>query len=304
MNLQQMKYVVYAAKYKSFSKAAQMLFVTQPSISKAIKEVEEEYGIRIFNRVNNKVSLTDEGIRLVQQISPILEQVEFIDAYYRSDEAVNCTLSVVCQHYALASEVMTELLMETVPVAERFEIRFLEVMTKEVLDYVQDGVCEIGLLLKNRENHVINAELEKRNLEFSLLRENRPYVYVNRNHPLAAKEIITQEDLRPYPFIRYYQGKGSMKYFSEEVVEDHPADKVIYFTDDGAIRKISAKINAYMIGSGSMRSGQASQETVIVPYDSNEIVELGWVYDKNRVLGPLCKKFMKLFETKLSDMEF
>lgn len=304
MNLQQMKYILYVEKYHSFSSAAKMLYVTQPGISKAIKDVEEEYGIQIFNRESNKVSLTEEGMKLVRQISPIVEQAEYIDAYYQADRKVKCTLSVACQHYALAEETMEELLVEMMPTTEHFEIRYLEVMTKDVLDYVQSGICEIGLLLKNRENYVINTELEKRNLEFRLLRENKPYVYLNRKHPLAEKSLITDEDLKPYPFIRYYQGKGSMRYFSEEVVERHLADKVIYITDNMSIGKmLIEKAFAYMIGSGCIRNIDETKNAVIIPYDSDEMIELGWVYDKNRVLGDLCKKYMELFEEKLKEIE-
>ena len=299
MNLLQMKYILYVEKYHSFSRAAKKLYVSQPGISKGIKDVEDEYGIQLFNRESGKVSLTEQGIKLIRQISPIVEQAEYIDDYYRHNKISECTLSVACQHHAVALNTMEECLLEVLPDKEKYEIRFLEVMTKEVIEYVHSGVCEIGLLLKNKDNRVIKAELDSRNLEFKTICENKSYVYLGKQHPLAEKSIITDEDLEPYPFMRYYQGKGSMKYFSEEVVESHAVDKVIYVTDDMTIGKLAQKLNAYMIGSGHRSEEKMSDEIITIPYDSNEFIELGWIYEKNKALGTLAKKYIAKFENKL-----
>lgn len=295
MNLQQMKYVIYTAKYNSFSKAAKELFVTQPNISNAIKDLEQELKIQIFERSKSGVSLTKEGVVLLNQITPVVEQMGLIEDFYAKENEADNMLSVASQHCTLSSETMAQLIMDHT-FGDNYKVHILEAKTKEVLEYVQSGMCEIGILLKNRDNKVLSWELEQRNLEFRLLQERHPHVYLHNKHPLADKEIITKEDLTPYPYIKYYQGKNSMQFFSEEVVEDHESDKTIYVTDSMTVAQLANRMDAYTMGSGYCRTGNETGVLKAIPYDSSEIVELGLVTSKDRKLSALCCKYLEIVE--------
>ena len=146
-----MKYVIYTAKYNSFSKAAKELFVTQPNISNAIKELEQELKIQIFERGKSGVSLTKEGVVFLNQISPVVEQMGLIEDFYAKENEADNMLSVASQHCTLFSETMAQLLLDHT-FGDSYKIHILEAKTKEVLEYVQSGMCEIGILLKNRDN--------------------------------------------------------------------------------------------------------------------------------------------------------
>ena len=302
MNLQQMKYVIYTAKYNSFSKAAKELFVTQPNISNAIKELEQELKIQIFERSKSGVSLTKEGVVFLNQISPVVEQMGLIEDFYAKENEADNMLSVASQHCTLFSETMAQLLLDHT-FGDSYKIHILEAKTKEVLEYVQSGMCEIGILLKNRDNRVLSWELEQRNLEFRLLQERHPHVYLRREHPLANKEIITKEDLVPYPYIKYYQGKNSMQFFSEEVVEDHESDKTIYVTDSMTVAQLANRMDAYTMGSGYRRTGSDKGVLKAVPYDSSEVVELGLVISRGRNLSALCNKYLEIVEQYIAQYE-
>ena len=297
MNLQQMKYVLYTAKYNSFSKAAKELFVTQPNVSSAIKDLENELKIQIFDRNRGSVALTREGAMLVSQITPIVEQMGFIENYYANEVSVQNILSIACQHCVIASEALAKLLKEITAIDD-YKIQFLEVQTKEMLSYVQEGTCELGILLKNRNNKVMAWELEQRNLEFTLVQERSPFVHINQKHPLAGKMKITKEDLAPYPYIKYYQGQNSMQFFSEEIVEDHEAAKTIIVTDNMTVANIMSMGTAYTIGSGYQGKHGVHQngESVAVPYDSDEVIELGYITRRGARLSDLCTKYITIFE--------
>lgn len=198
--------------------------------------------------------------------------------------------SVASQHCTMFSVTMAQLL-QNYDFGENYKIHILECKTKEVLEYVQNGMCEIGILLRNRENKVLSWELEQRNLEFRLLQELHPHIYLRREHPLAGKKIITKEDLAPYPYIKYYQGKNSMQFFSEEVVEDHGYDKTIYVTDSMTVTQLANRMDAYTVGSGYHRTGDDKGVLKAVPYDSAEVVELGLVTSKDRKLSTICNKY-------------
>lgn len=297
MNFQQMKYVIYTAKYNSFSKAAKELFVTQPNVSSSIKDLENELKIQIFDRNRGSVTLTKEGAVLLSQITPIVEQMSFIQDYYANEVNVKNILSVACQHCVIASEAMVKLLKERMN-ADSYKIQLLEVQTKEMLAYVQDGICEIGILLKNKNNRVMAWELEQRNLEFKLVQERPPFVHINCRHPLAGKMRISKEDLEPYPYIKYYQGQNSMQFFSEEVVEDHEAAKTIIVTDNMTVGNIVSMGEAYTIGSGYQGTHGVHQngDSVAIPYDSDEKIELGYIFRKGTKFSSLCAKYISIFE--------
>lgn len=300
MNLQQMKYVIYTAKYNSFSRAAKELFVTQPNVSSAIKDLEKELHIQIFERAKGGVSLTKEGVVLLNQITPIVEQMGFIEDFYSNEKSTENMLNIACQHCMLVSETMAIFLRDYMQ-TQSYKVHLLEVKTKEVLDYVQTGLCEFGVLLKNRDNKVLAGEIESKNLDFTLLQERKPYVYLSQKHPLADKELITKEDLEPYPYIKYYQGQSSMQFYSEEVVEDHEADSTIIVTDNMTVQTFTNIMNAYTIGSGYKRSGNILADGVspaVIPYDSQDTIELGLITARGRQLSPLCCKYIQLLREK------
>ncbi|MCM1090532.1 MAG: LysR family transcriptional regulator [Butyrivibrio sp.] len=295
MNLQQIKYVMYTAKHNSFSKAAKELLVTQPNVSSAIKDLEQELMIQIFERNKNGVSLTKEGVVLLSQLAPIMEQMGFIEDYYINKQEDNNILNVACQHCMIASKAVVELLAEHVP-DEHYKVRFLEVKTKEVLRFVQEGQAEVGVLLCNRSNKVLMGEIDQRNLEFELIKERCPYVYISAKHPLAQRKVITSDELAPYPYVKYYQGENSMQFYSEEIVEDHDSDKTIIVTDNMTAHTMLEQLDAYTLGSGykSMNETDSKEsKVVVIPYDTNEVIELGIITSRERKLSPLCRQYIK-----------
>ena len=298
MNLQQMKYVIYAAKYHSISKAAKELYMTQPNVSSAIKELEKELNVQIFERAKGGVSLTGEGVIFMQQIAPIMEQLGVLEDYYKKDSRVNEIFSVASQHCMVVSEAMDILLKEHIS-SEKYRLEILEVKTREVLSQVQSGASELGVLLKNKENKVLSGEIESNNLEFTLLQERKPIVYLGKHHPLAQKTLITKEDLENYPYVKYDQGKNSMQFYSEEVVEDHESDRTIIVTDNLTIFRVLQKMDAYTIGSGYRARGKAQQEDsqiVTIPYDSKEIIELGLLTNRDRQLSGVAQRYIEILK--------
>lgn len=296
MNLQQMKYVIYIAQYHSISKAARKLFVTQPNLSNAVKELEKELGIQIFERKKNGVSLTKEGTEFVNGIQPIVQQVGMLEQHYKnkSDGEIKYSLNVACQHSNFAGEALCRLLegLGESP----YKVQLLEVKTKEILEYLDHGLCDIGILLRNQNNKVLEWELEKRKLEFHLLAQLTPHVFVQDNHPLAEKTLITEEDLRPYPYIKYDQGIDSNRFFSEDLIENNTAEKIITVNDKMTDMNFSRQLNGYTLGSGLRVGRFASQSGRSIPYQSDEMIELGWIISREKKQSALCKNFINILE--------
>lgn len=302
MNLQQIKYVSYTAKYNSFSRAAKELFVTQPNVSSAVKELEQELNIQIFERSKGGVSLTREGVVLLSQITPVMEQMHFIENYYAEEQEYKNVLSIACQHCPAVQRAMIELLRDHAK-QDNYKMQLLEIKTKEVLQYVHEGMAEAGVLLRNRSNKILLGEIEQNNLRFELLEERMPFVYLCKTHPLASKELITKEDLAPYPYVKYYQGQNSMQFYSEEVVEDHEADKTIIVTDSATLSATLEQLDAYTIGSGYRGTREVNNPNTkyrVVPYDTDEVIELGIITRNDSMVSALCQQFIKKLKSVVS----
>lgn len=298
MNLQQIKYVIYTAECFSISQAARMLYVSQPNLSNAIKELEKELGIQIFERKKSGVSLTPSGSHFIKQVRPIMDQMEFIDDYYTHRREDKCSFRVACQHSSFAAEAMCEFIEGLED--EKYHIQILELKTKEMLEALQHGTCDVGVLLKNQKNKVLMWELEQRKLEFHLLATLHPHVFLQSSHPLAEKELITEEDLEPYPYSKYYQGTDSMQYFSEEVIA-HKSKKTITITDKYTDGQYGKYLNAYTIGSGLRTKRFSSPEGKAIPYDSDELIDIGWVMSADKVMDEKSQRYIEILKKHIAE---
>ena len=177
--------------------------------------------------------------------------------------------------------------------------------TKEILDYVTSEFCEIGVLLKNRENRVLDWEMEQQELEFHLLATMRPKVYVPKQHPLAGRTNVSMEDLAPYIYSHYFQGIDSSRdrFFSEELVENTVARKTITITDEMADASIGMALNTYTIGSGMSGENLLEEDYAVMNLDTHQRIELGWISRRDHELSNFGKRFLDLLAEKLNSMQ-
>lgn len=300
MNLQQMRYVLCTAQHYSISKAARALYITQPNLSNAIKELEKELGIRLFERNKNGVSLTSEGAEFINSIQPIVKQIDLMEEKYKMKEKYEHRLCIASQHSSVGGEALCMLLEELGD--DSFQVDFLEVRTRKVLEYVQHGICELGLLLKTSNNKVLEWEFEKRRLDYLSLKYLKPHVFLHESHPLANREMISEEDLIPYPYVRYSQGMDSNRFFSEDIIENTRAQKVINVTDKMSNRYFNRNLKAYTLGSGILSDTFGPKTGVAIPYNSKEVIEFGVVVSKDRTPSALANRYIEILKEKLNGL--
>jgi DNA-binding transcriptional LysR family regulator len=283
------------AKCRSISGAAKQLYVTQPNISNAIKSVENEFGISIFERTNTGVNLTAEGTLFLRRINPIFEQYERLENFYVGENKNQVVFSIAAQHIIFSDEVLGELLNSLDAVTYR--IQYLECMTRDVIGKVAKGESEIGILFKRIGNDNLDALLESSKLSFYPIIDANPYVYIDRQHPLVGNSIITDDDLEPYPFIEFYQGNDDVNTFSEEIIKRKPPKKIVYVTDMLSMRMIARKINGYNIGSGLGIRLAKLDSGVIIPYDTQERLQMGYILRKDMRIEGLLADFIDKLES-------
>lgn len=230
MTLQQLRYVTAVADTGTISRAAQQFFIAQPSLTNAIRELEQELGLTIFHRTNRGVALTPEGEEFLGYARQVLAQTELIEEKYLGTAPVKHQFCVSAQHYSFAVEAFVELLREYG--GEEYDFRIRETQTYEIIEDVAKLRSEVGVLYLNQDNEtVLRKVIREHDLIFTPLFTAKPHVFVSASSPLAQKKALTLEDLKPYPRLSYEQGEHNAFYFSEEILSTLDSKKDILVRD-------------------------------------------------------------------------
>ena len=297
MTLQQLRYVIGIAKYGSFNSAAKNLFVSQPSISALIKELEEELGITLFRRTGKGVVWTPEGLDLLKYAHRMIDEEEYVKEHFRERTEPPPTLfSVSSQHYSFVVEIFTRL--ENSLDAAKYILRLRETLTSTVILDVAKQKSEIGVLYSSDfSERYIGKALRENNLAFTPLFSAAPHVFVRAGHPLTKKNRVRPADLEPYPCIVYDQDEGFPPYFSEEIaLPDFKPQKVLYVSDLFSCVFMVERCDAYNIGTGLFPAHKDAGAYAAIPIEGQPAMTVGWIGLANAPLSPLGRRFIDMLK--------
>ncbi len=299
MTLQQLKYVIEVARSRSINKAAQRLFISQPSLSNALKELEEEVGITIFLRSNQGILITPEGSEFLGYARQVVEQAELLENRYTNTRSQQ-HFSVSAQHYAFAVSAFVRLLKEYDP--EEYEFSLRETKTYEIIDDVKNLRSEIGILYVNEFNKkVISKFLREGNLHFHELFTAKPHVFISSTNPLSEKDYVTLSDLDPYPYLSYEQGDYNSFYFSEEILSTLSRPKNIRVTDRATLFNLLIGLNGYTISTGVISHKLNSKDIIAVPLKVDERIHVGYITHKNVTNSTLANTYIQYLKESIED---
>lgn len=305
MTLTQLKYVDAVNRYKSFTKAAKALHVSQPTISTMIRDLEAELQIEIFHREKKGLLLTAEGKLLLQHIAVMLDQETRIqDQFSASRPAGHDSFRVSSQHFPLVSTAFCDFVKERS--ADNYEYHLSITATTSILNDVSQGTSEIGILAVNElnSNRLIHI-LEGDNICFHPFLSTEAKVFLSSIHPLAGKKSLTMADLEPWPCFYYDQNDDVLPCFAEEIqLPEHQPQKRIYISDQLSALELFAKLKAYNIGTGIVPHVEVPSVPVIaIPLEGYPTITIGWI-SKNKPLSPAASRFIELLENRLRNYVF
>lgn len=292
MTLTQLKYAIAVAQEESMHKAAERLYISQPSLSAAIKSVENEIGFDIFIRSNKKISLSTQGEEFIGYAKQVIEQYQLMEDKYVVKE---CTkrhkFSVSTQHYTFAIAAFVKLLKEYQ--SDEYEFELHETQAGAIIDNVKNFKSEIGILYTSDFNReVLTSVFQKANLEFHEIIRRSTFVYLHNSHPLAMKGSVTLDDLQDYPCLLYSQGTNQSFYFSEDILSTHHYKKVIKVTDRATAMDLMAEVNGYIIGTGILHGARNTSEYCSIPLKPNDVMVIGYITIKNLPLSKMGTKYI------------
>ena len=277
MTLQQLKYVDAVASCGSVSEAARRVFATQPTLTEAIRSLEEELRIAIFTRSSRGVSVTREGEEFLASARQILDDAARIQSKYTGKAVRRPQFAVSCQHYAFAVEAFMDVVRANG--ADSYDFTLRETVTSEIIDDVARHRSEIGVLYLSRRNErAIMKILKKEELRFEELFVSRPHVFLGKRHPLAKKKGgVSPKELDAYPFISFEQGVENALYFAEEVMPSIDRKKNIRVRDRATMTNLILGLDGYTVASGALSRELNGPDIVAVPLKMDDFIRVGLV---------------------------
>ena len=304
MTLQQLKYVDQVAATGSISEAARKLFVSQPTLTEAVKTLEEELRVAIFNRTVKGVTVTREGEEFLASARQILDDAARIQEKYTGKAVRRPQFAVSCQHYAFAVEAFMEVVKKCG--AESYDFTLRETVTSEIIDDVSRMRSEIGVLYLSRRNErALTKILKKEELSFEELFVSRPHVFLGRRHPLAKKKGgVTPKELDAFPFISFEQGAENALYFAEEVMPAIDRKKNIRVRDRATMTNLILGLNGYTVASGALSKELNGPDIVAVPLKMDDFIRVGLVTRSGVSLSASGEVFASAIRNRCADKSY
>ena len=300
MTLQQLKYALTIADCGSMNEAAKQLFISQPSLSETMKELEIEIGLDIFLRSNRGIVITPEGEEFLGYARQVTEQFGLLQSKY-IDKKVKEKFSVSTQHYTFAVKAFVETVKQIG--MEQYEFAVHETTTISVIENVKNFKSEIGVLYENDFNEkVLNKMFKENGLEFVELFSCDTFVYLWSGHPLAKQDVITMEELDEYPCLSFDQGKNNSLYLAEEMKSTYEYRRLIKANDRATLLNLMIGLNAYTLCSGIICEDLNGDDYKAVPLRETEKMRIGYIKRKGAKvshIGELYIEELKKYKEKV-----
>lgn len=301
MTLQQLRYAVSIANNKSMNKAAAELFITQPSLSSAIRDLENELGVELFIRSNRGIVITPDGEEFLRYARQMIEQYTMIEERYIQNKKPREKFSVSMQHYTFAVQAFIEMAKEFG--MDDYEFAVHETKTYEVITNVKNLKSELGILYLNDFNQKALMKIfHECGLEFVELFQCGISVYLWKDNPLAQKKVIDFEDLKDYPCLSFEQGDNNSFYFAEEVFSTYEYKQIIKADDRATLLNLMVGLNAYTLCSGIICEDLNGNIYRAIPLKTNDKMRIGYVKRKKMPLSRMGKRYieeLKKYEDKV-----
>ncbi len=295
MTILQLKYVIAIDEECSMRKAADRLYVSQPGLSSAIRDLESEIGIQIFERVHNGVVTTAAGASFIAYARNAVEQFEKVEDKYLNGKSDKPTFSVSMQHYTVAVNAFIDTVKEYDLPEYQFSIK--ETQTSEVIEDVKTLKSEIGVIALNDFNkNTFKKVFADASLEFHELFTRDTYVYLRKDHPLAEREELSLDELQDYPCMVFDQGDNTSFYYREEALATYDYKKVISTNERATSIELMLGLDGYAVGAAMLGNSLNTNKIKVVKLKEEEPLNFGYIVRKGATLSEMGETFIKKLE--------
>lgn len=298
MRIQQLHYIIKIVETGSMNEAAKQLYITQPSLSNAVRDLEKEMGITIFNRHPKGITLTKDGMEFLAYARQVIEQTKLLEERYKNKTENRQLFSVSSQHYAFVVNAFVSLL-ENADMSQ-YELFLRETRTWEIIDDVKNFRSEIGVLFLNNYNRdVLMKMFEDNKLRFTPLFSAKPHVFISKTNPLANKKMIQLSDLEEFPYLSYDQGIHNSFYFAEEVLAQLSHKKSIVVSDRATLFNLLIGLDGYTLATGVLNSKLNGNDIVSIPLDVDDVIDIVYLQHEKANLSQMGETFIQYLKDEV-----
>ena len=300
MQIQQLRYLIAVAEAGSFRAAAAKLYISQSSVSVAVRDLERETGVTVFERTTRGTTLTAEGVELLNYARDVVERVDLMERRFsRRDGEQRARLVVSSQHYSIVVEAFGDFIAARNDEACEFSLR--ESHTDIIIRDVQEMRSDLGIIyLSNYNDRVIGRILDEAGIQFAPLYTATPHALVGKGHPLAAASAVKMEDLAPYYRFEQEQGMESSTFFAEEPLVAVPCSKRIVISDNGTLSTLLSRCDGYALGTGAFRP---EGDVISIPIETDEVMNVGFIQRASVQQGELARMFLRFLSQRILAFE-
>lgn len=308
MNLQTLRYVVTIEQTGSFSKASQYLYVSQSTLSRSVKELEEQLGITLFHRTNQGIRPTHEGQKFISRAKLILQDVAQLESqYYRTNKGEKASLLLATQRCAAVARVFADYYQRYCAGQEFVNLVIQEETTDNILQMVGSGTFGLGILhYTSDQEETVFLKCRELQLEGMVFHRSPVVAQVSMSHPLAGRKSVTLKDLAPYPHVTYNNENLTGLNYCSDIAMYSPANskKRIVIQDRGALRDMILHTDSYFIGCdyGNMEMLDDLHRCYIPIEGITFTLNTMWVKRKSHVLSQPEQDFLTVLEQAFSGM--
>ncbi len=297
MTIKQCEYVKEIVKCGSFSKAANNLFISQSNLSMVIKDLEDEFCIKIFVRSNKGVSLTEDGSAFLSHAVKILEQVQLLNSQFKNNDE-NKKLCIYTQHYDFAADVFADFVNKHS--SEKYKFVFKETKTAAIIKNVNNNNCDIGVIVIKHGDRTMERYLKNNHISIINIGEASPHIFVRKDHPISSDKVSVLSELSKYPYVVYGQGDYGESLFQEELIDQISTKNTIEIYDRATLMNLLISTDAFTVGTGIMASGLNNGSIVAIPLDTNERYYISVIIPENVVLSSEATEFIEMLKNFLN----
>jgi len=291
VDIRHLEYFTEVAKQLNFTKAASTLHISQPSLSKTIKGMEDELGVLLFDRSFRQLELTDAGKALLQNATQVLQ------AYQNLTSELNDVMQLKKGEIKIGippiigAAFCSDLFSQYIDMFPFINVSLVEVGSKKIIDGIHDGTLDVGF--------VCNKPMNKKEVEMLQLVKDPLMAVVYKNHPLHKRAAVKMEDLKEEAFIMYRQDFSLF----DEIIDACSANgfypNIVCESSqkDFILEMVEAKLGIALLPS-QICEKIMNDQIVAIPFRTpSTYLELGMIWKKNNYLSFSVREFVSVAQT-------
>ncbi len=299
----QLQYLVVCADLQSFSKAADVLYTSQPNVSKVIKMLEGELGFPLFERQSRGIQLTKKGKRVYDYACGVIEHVNQLAAFARMDEGEE--LSIVCNPSSWMSACFTEFYQ-----LHRDENVHFQVMTASTEDAIRrcgGGRSDVGFVhMMEPQMLSFRYKLERNRLDFVELRRLKAMLYFGAHNPMGRRASVEEVPMEEVRLVQCYEDEFTLNHywdiFRQEKEEETKARVAVITNSDYVMNDLLRNTDLGNISGAYLGPEESSQGYPgLSLYGEEAPVIFGYVLRKDETPGSWTERFLEFVKGKLQE---